>query len=152
MYTFLCMFPFMFMSFGKIVDFLMPIDRYYTGLHEHVEKVIVIDSVPERLAMAQMHAFADHIINFTDCKDVVHALREWIPDGPDVVIDTTGFRYAKSLKHKIETKVYLGSMHWWSALRQVNNSSRDVHIYIGLIIILKEFIDSEKIRCGFDSW
>ncbi|KAH3743477.1 glutathione-dependent formaldehyde dehydrogenase [Pelomyxa schiedti] len=64
------------------------------------EKVIVIDSVPHRLELARSLG-ADDVINFRE-EDVLGAIKRFFPGGPDVCLECVGFRYTKSLLHKVE--------------------------------------------------
>lgn len=63
-------------------------------------KLIAIDCIEERLRMAEKMG-ADKTINFGE-KDVLEILRELVPGGPDVCIDAVGFRFPKSLLHKMQ--------------------------------------------------
>ncbi|KAI7850363.1 chaperonin 10-like protein [Circinella umbellata] len=69
-------------------------------------RIIVIDDVPERLHLAQVHWGAEPI-NFKQDQDVVKKIFELAPDGLDRAIDCAGFRYTKSLLHKVEHAVGL---------------------------------------------
>ena len=70
-------------------------------------KVIGIDMVPERLAVAR-DVLKIETINFKD-EDVFKAIRERLelPSGVDVAIECAGFDYAQSWAHKIEMKLGL---------------------------------------------
>lgn len=70
-------------------------------------RIICIDSVPERLAMAQKHIGAE-IVNRAEV-DVVKTVQGMMPGGCDVAIDATGFRYAQGMLHKAARLVGLES-------------------------------------------
>lgn len=63
-------------------------------------KVIAIDNVSYRLKAAKEVLGCD-VINF-DTDNVVSTIQAITPLGPDVCIEAVGFRYAKSLLHKME--------------------------------------------------
>eukprot|EP01125_Pyxidicula_operculata_P009882 TRINITY_DN3250_c0_g1_i3.p1 TRINITY_DN3250_c0_g1~~TRINITY_DN3250_c0_g1_i3.p1 ORF type:complete len:357 (-),score=40.64 TRINITY_DN3250_c0_g1_i3:283-1353(-) len=67
-------------------------------------KIIVIDSIQYRLDMARSQTDCD-VINFSDGTDVRKAVLDLIPGGPNVCIDAVGFRYAKSITHRLEKLV-----------------------------------------------
>ena len=69
-------------------------------------RIIVIDNVPERLQIAQERWDAIPV-NFDKDTDVSAKINELVPGGLDRSIDCAGFRYAKSLVHKIERAVGL---------------------------------------------
>ncbi|KAI9499689.1 chaperonin 10-like protein [Zychaea mexicana] len=69
-------------------------------------RIIVIDDVPERLHLAQIHWDAEPI-NFREDSDVNKKIFELVPGGLDRAIDCAGFRYTKSLLHKVEHAVGL---------------------------------------------
>jgi threonine dehydrogenase-like Zn-dependent dehydrogenase len=61
-------------------------------------RVIGIDSIPERLALAKARLGIE-VINFVE-DDPVAMLKTIVPNpGPDVCIDCVGFRYTKTLAH-----------------------------------------------------
>jgi len=64
------------------------------------KRVISVDGIPYRLQFAK-EKLGVETINFTEV-DVVDTVRTMIPGGPDVVIDAVGFRYPKSLVHKVQ--------------------------------------------------
>ena len=69
------------------------------------ERVIAIDEVPERLAMAQNKAGATDAINFAEDGDVVEQLKELTGGrGPDAVIDAVGMEASHShgLVHTVD--------------------------------------------------
>lgn len=66
-------------------------------------RVIAIDNVPYRLQFAKEKLGAE-TINFDEC-NVVSAMQEMVPGGPDACIDCAGFRFPKSLAHKIQRTV-----------------------------------------------
>jgi threonine dehydrogenase-like Zn-dependent dehydrogenase len=69
------------------------------------KRIIAIDSVPYRLNVAS-YRFGAETINFEE-KDVYQTMRELVPGGPDVCIDAVGFRFPKTLLHKIERTLHL---------------------------------------------
>jgi threonine dehydrogenase-like Zn-dependent dehydrogenase len=70
------------------------------------ERVIAIDNVPHRLDMARERLGAE-TVNFDEDRPVI-ALHELTHGrGPDVAIELVGFRYAKSLVHKVERALKL---------------------------------------------
>jgi len=69
-------------------------------------KIIAIDNIPERLRLARKQLGA-YTINFDEA-DVVSALMEITNClGPDVAIETAGFRFPKSLTQKVQQLVKL---------------------------------------------
>jgi len=69
------------------------------------KRVIGIDAVPERLAIARDILKID-TIDYKS-KDVLKTLNEMIPGGPDVAIEAAGFEYAKTILHKVEMALSL---------------------------------------------
>jgi len=69
-------------------------------------RVIIIDNVKERLALAKNKIGCD-IINFDEDSDVVAAIYRLEPDGVDCAIEAAGFRYTKGLLHKVQRAVGL---------------------------------------------
>jgi threonine dehydrogenase-like Zn-dependent dehydrogenase len=69
-------------------------------------RVIVIDNVPERLALARDTIGTD-VINFDEHKDVVAAIYELEPEGVDCGIDAAAFRYTKGILHTVQRAVGL---------------------------------------------
>ena len=69
-------------------------------------RVIAIDNVPERLAMAKEKIGCD-IINFSETKDVVAAIYELEPEGVDCCIDAAAFRYTKGILHTVQRAIGL---------------------------------------------
>jgi threonine dehydrogenase-like Zn-dependent dehydrogenase len=69
-------------------------------------RIIVIDHIKERLALAGDHIGCD-IINFEEDKDVVSAIYKLEPDGVDCGIDAAAFRYTKGLLHTLQRAVSL---------------------------------------------
>jgi threonine dehydrogenase-like Zn-dependent dehydrogenase len=68
--------------------------------------IIVIDDVPDRLNLVKGKIRNVETINFDEC-NVKEAIERLCPGGTDVAIEAAGFRYAKSVLHKIERKVGL---------------------------------------------
>ncbi|KAF9923912.1 hypothetical protein FBU30_006051 [Linnemannia zychae] len=71
-------------------------------------RIIAIDNVPERLQMAKVRWGAE-TINFDEYKDVSVRVNELVQGGLDRSIDCAGFRYSKSMVHRIERAVGLES-------------------------------------------
>jgi threonine dehydrogenase-like Zn-dependent dehydrogenase len=69
-------------------------------------RVIVIDSVKERLQLAKEKIGCD-VIDFSEDSDVVAAIYKLEPDGVDCGIDAAAFRYTKGLLHGIQRAVGL---------------------------------------------
>jgi threonine dehydrogenase-like Zn-dependent dehydrogenase len=69
-------------------------------------RVIVIDSVKERLRLAKEKIGCD-VIDFSEDADVVAAIYKLEPDGVDCGIDAAAFRYTKGLLHGIQRAVGL---------------------------------------------
>lgn len=70
------------------------------------ERIIAIDNVPHRLAMAREKLGAE-TIDFDEDRPVI-ALHELTHGrGPDVALELVGFRYAKSMVHKVERALKL---------------------------------------------
>jgi threonine dehydrogenase-like Zn-dependent dehydrogenase len=72
---------------------------------EGARRVIAIDKIPERLALAQ--DMGCDIIDFSKQKDVVSEIYKLEPQGVDCCIDAAGFRYAKTLWQSAERLVGL---------------------------------------------
>jgi threonine dehydrogenase-like Zn-dependent dehydrogenase len=69
------------------------------------KRIIGIDWVPERLALAKNHLGIE-TINFKE-QDVCKTLEQMVPGGVDVGIEAAGFEYATTMRHKIERAVGL---------------------------------------------
>jgi threonine dehydrogenase-like Zn-dependent dehydrogenase len=69
-------------------------------------RIIAIDNVPERLAIAKKKLGCD-VINFEETKDVVAGIYELEPLGVDCAIDAAGFRYTKGILHSVQRAVGL---------------------------------------------
>ncbi|KFY32162.1 hypothetical protein V493_00451 [Pseudogymnoascus sp. VKM F-4281 (FW-2241)] len=69
-------------------------------------RVVIIDNVKERLALARDTIGCD-VINFDEEKDVVSAIYKMEPDGVDCGIDAAAFRYTKGVLHTVERAVGL---------------------------------------------
>lgn len=67
-------------------------------------RIIAIDNVPERLQLAHTRWGAE-VINFDKDSDVSARINILVPGGLDRAIDCAGFRYAKSLIHKVERAI-----------------------------------------------
>jgi threonine dehydrogenase-like Zn-dependent dehydrogenase len=70
------------------------------------KRIIGIDRVPERLAMAQNKLGID-IIDFSKVKDVSTEVVKLVPGGVDVCIDAGTFHEPKTLTHKIQKTLML---------------------------------------------
>ncbi|PHZ10033.1 putative zinc-type alcohol dehydrogenase-like protein [Rhizopus microsporus ATCC 52813] len=70
------------------------------------KRIIAIDNVPARLQIAK-ERWGVETINFDKETDVVSKILELEPKGLDRAIDCAGFRYTKSLLHKVERAVGL---------------------------------------------
>lgn len=70
------------------------------------KRVIAIDSVPARLKLAAN--LGVEVINFKE-HNPVETLAQLIPGGPDVCIDSVGFRYSKGILHTIESAIGMES-------------------------------------------
>jgi threonine dehydrogenase-like Zn-dependent dehydrogenase len=66
-------------------------------------RVIGIDNLIDRLRLAESKGI--ETINFSE-KDTVTTIKQMIPGGPDVVIEAVGFRFPKSLSHKVQRGIY----------------------------------------------
>jgi threonine dehydrogenase-like Zn-dependent dehydrogenase len=64
-------------------------------------RIIAVDDVPERLELAK-NKWGVETINFDQDTDVSAKIDELVPGGLDRAIDCAGFRYTKSMVHKIE--------------------------------------------------
>jgi threonine dehydrogenase-like Zn-dependent dehydrogenase len=62
-------------------------------------RVIAIDNIPNRLAVSEK--LGCEVINFEQT-DPVNELKRRVKGGPDVCIEAVGFRFPKSLIHKVE--------------------------------------------------
>jgi threonine dehydrogenase-like Zn-dependent dehydrogenase len=69
-------------------------------------RVIGIDSVPERLAVAKEKIGCD-VIDFTKQTDVVKAIYDLEPEGVNCSIDAAAFRYTKGILHTVQRAVGL---------------------------------------------
>jgi threonine dehydrogenase-like Zn-dependent dehydrogenase len=67
-------------------------------------RVIAIDAIPNRLELARTQGV--EIIDFSK-DDPIKKIQEICPGGPDVCIDCVGFRFPKSLIHKVERMLRL---------------------------------------------
>jgi len=72
---------------------------------EGASRVIVIDNVKERLAVAK--GFGCDIINFDETPKVEEEIYKLEPDGVDCGIDAAAFRYTKGLLHTVQRAVGL---------------------------------------------
>ncbi|KAJ3180752.1 hypothetical protein HDU87_001865 [Geranomyces variabilis] len=74
--------------------------------YKGVKRIIAVDNVPERLALAK-EKWGVEGINFDVDTDVVTKIHELSPGGLDRAIDCAAFRYAKSMLHKVQRAVGL---------------------------------------------
>jgi len=68
-------------------------------------RIIAIDGVDFRLKTAR-DKLGSEIVDFREC-DVISTIQKMIPGGPDACIDAVGFRFPKTLLHKVERAVKL---------------------------------------------
>jgi threonine dehydrogenase-like Zn-dependent dehydrogenase len=68
-------------------------------------RVIAIDRVPERLALAKK--IGCDVIDFSEIKDVVGEIYKLEPEGVNCAIDAAAFRYTKGMLHTIERSMSL---------------------------------------------
>lgn len=73
---------------------------------EGARRIIAIDNVPERIALAK-EKLGIEIINFSEVSDVVAEILKKEPHGVDCAIDAAGFRYAKGIVGKVQRAVGL---------------------------------------------
>jgi threonine dehydrogenase-like Zn-dependent dehydrogenase len=73
----------------------------YLARFRGASRIISIDHVEHRLALAQQYAHAE-TINFDKVSDIVAELRKILPHGPDVCIEAAGYRYAKTTGQKLQ--------------------------------------------------
>jgi len=74
------------------------------ALFRGAKKVIGIDADPFRMSLAKMKLSID-VIDYSkhvDTKSMYNAIREILPNGPDVCIEAAGFRFPKTLAHKVQ--------------------------------------------------
>lgn len=72
-------------------------------------RVISIDNIPARLELVKKKYGAD-TINFEETKDVVGAIKKLVgPDGIDKGIDSTGFRYTKTMMQTVQRAMGLAT-------------------------------------------
>ncbi|KAI8577127.1 hypothetical protein K450DRAFT_253770 [Umbelopsis ramanniana AG] len=64
-------------------------------------RIIAVDNVPERMELAK-NKWGVEFVNFDKDTDVSAKINELVPGGLDRAIDCAGFRYAKSIVHKVE--------------------------------------------------
>jgi len=71
--------------------------------HRGASRVIAIDNISKRLEKARM--IGSEVIDFNEHPDVVARMRELVPGGPGICIDTVGYRYNKSFSDTIQKVV-----------------------------------------------
>jgi threonine dehydrogenase-like Zn-dependent dehydrogenase len=71
--------------------------------------IFVIDEVKERLDLVRSKVPGVHVLNFRELegKKLTDELERLCPGGVDVSIECAGFRYAKSITHKVERALML---------------------------------------------
>ncbi|KAI8393872.1 chaperonin 10-like protein [Radiomyces spectabilis] len=70
------------------------------------KRIILVDNVEARLHLAQQRWGAEPV-NFDEISNVSEHVNKIVPGGLDRVIDCAGFRYTKSIVHKVERAVGL---------------------------------------------
>ena len=70
-------------------------------------RVIAIDQIPARLALAKDKLSVDNVIDFSKTLDVVRAIYDLEPEGVDCCIDAAAFRYTKGILQTVERAVGL---------------------------------------------
>ncbi|MEZ4295028.1 MAG: zinc-binding dehydrogenase [Polyangiaceae bacterium] len=98
------------------------------------ERLIAIDNVPHRLSLAREKLGAE-TIDFDEDRPVIALHELTMGRGPDVCIEMVGFRYAKSLVHKVEMSLKLES----DALDTVSEVLRAVRKG-GNVVIMGDYI------------
>ncbi|MFL5759425.1 MAG: zinc-dependent alcohol dehydrogenase [Thermomicrobiales bacterium] len=98
------------------------------------QRVIAIDNIGYRLDLAR-ETFGAETINF-DESEPTKTLRELTEGrGPDVCIEAAGFRYARSLRHKVQQKLKLES----DAIDGLSDAIRSVRKG-GTVAVIGDFI------------
>ncbi|KAG0201826.1 hypothetical protein BGX28_005451 [Mortierella sp. GBA30] len=69
-------------------------------------RIIAVDNVPERLQLAK-EKWGAEVVDMSLESNISERINQLVPGGLDRAIDCAGFRYAKSLLHKIERAVGL---------------------------------------------
>ena len=83
----------------------MALSCYWSKL-KGARRVIAIDRVPERLALAKNVIGCD-IIDFSVQTGIVSVIYELEPQGVDYAADASGFRYAETVLHEAERAINL---------------------------------------------
>lgn len=65
-----------------------------------VKRIIAVDTVPSRLKLVE-ERYGVETVDFSEHSDVSKSVRELVPEGLDACIDAAGFRFAKSLGHRV---------------------------------------------------
>lgn len=78
----------------------------YLAKKRGCDRVLVIDSTEYRLKLLESLDLGIEVIDWTKC-DLMVEVRKRLPLGPDVCIDCTGFRFPKSMMHKVMRAVKL---------------------------------------------
>jgi len=80
------------------------------SVYREARTVVVIDRVKERLDKVH-YKFGGRVLTINyedpDTSDIIGCVKRLIPGGPDCTIDAVGFRYTKTMKHKVETMFML---------------------------------------------
>jgi len=72
--------------------------------HRGASRVIGIDLVTSRLERAK-DEIGSEVIDINVHPNVVARMRELVPGGPDVCIDAVGYRYSKTVTHKVQKAI-----------------------------------------------
>jgi threonine dehydrogenase-like Zn-dependent dehydrogenase len=76
--------------------------------HRGASRVIGIDLVPARLEKAR-DIVGSEVIDISVHTDVVSRMKELVPGGPDVCVDAVGYRYTKTVTHKVQKAIGMES-------------------------------------------
>jgi len=93
-------------------------------------QIIVIEACKERVDIVKKHIANVQIIDY-DKENVVESIAKLCPGGPDVVIECAGFRFAKSMLHKVERAVGLET----DTSELVNECIKSVRKYGRMVLI-----------------
>jgi len=79
-------------------------------VYKEAGRVVVIDRVKTRLNKVHQK-FGGKVLTVNyedpDTSDILGCIKRLVPGGPDVAIDAVGFRYTKTMAHKVETMLML---------------------------------------------
>jgi len=93
-------------------------------------QIIVVENDENRMAVLKKAVPIAQFVNF-DKEDVCDTIAKLCPGGPDVVIECAGFRFAKSMLHKVERAVGLET----DTSELVNECIRSVRKYGRMVLI-----------------